>query len=323
MQTRKRVALAFLSLLLLLGIAGCQTADLAETSTTPSHNAELSATMVPDIDLDLYVYINQGSPASIPKDITGTPFDIVAESLSLWGIADDDGFTLGGGLTTDSENHAAMIADLVPSQEGIWVAPLGSTIYFVEESGSAAEKLEDAISHKAFKTYDDKKALAEVALLPDGGTAVRAATAIATPSDALVHLLANSVSTEDSQLIETMFKWAHIQVVTAGLYSSQPIDVIQTARNVDNGSIWNSELGVVASVKSGLPGFIVSPIVVNFLEKSGYAKTDINGLSVYQGSLDTGGGQAVPVFIRVDGNRIFAAVSGDEAYARTLITGTK
>ena len=52
----------------------------------PKLGMELSSTLVPNTDFDVYVYFKQENPTTVPKEIIGTPSDVSVESLALWGI---------------------------------------------------------------------------------------------------------------------------------------------------------------------------------------------------------------------------------------------
>lgn len=296
---------------------GCQV-ERTQPSTTPTHS-ELSSTLVPNVNLDVYVYLKQDNPTTVPKDVINTPFDVVVESLALWGIPTEDDFILGGGLTLASATDATKIHAQIPSQAETWTTLSGRTIYFVQGSGVVAETLKAAISKNDFKYYDDQEALLEVALLPDGGTTKLAAVGIGKPSETLVKLIARNTAAEGSGMLNTVLTWARIQVITVGLYAPQQIDIAEIAQKIERGSIWESDLGILASVKSGLPGFVVSPIIKQFLGNAGYTETRLGELTFHKGSLDAGNGKTIPILVRIEGNRIFAAISGQESYAQTLI----
>ena len=109
-------------------------------------------------------------------------------------------------------------------------------------------------------------------------------------------------------------------MITVGLYAPQQIDATEIAQKIEHGTFWASDLGVLASIKSGLPGAIVSPIVKNMLGDAGYVEKTIGEVTLYKGSLDAGNDNTIPVLISIEGNRIYAAVSGQESYAQKLIT---
>ncbi|MFC2066345.1 hypothetical protein ACFLUO_04705 [Chloroflexota bacterium] len=311
-------SLLFLLIFIPIITVGCHE-EVAQPPATSTHS-ELSTTLVPNMNLDMYVYAKQDNPTIVPKEFIGATSDVVAESLSLWGIPTEDTIILGGGLTFTSGTDATKTHSQIPSQTEFWTKLSDRTIYFVQGSGVIAENLKAAISKNDFKYYDDQEALPEIALLPNSEATTLAVVGIVKPSEVLMKMIADNISPEYSDMINTLLTWARLQVIAVGLYAPQQIDVAEIAQKVERGSIWESDLGILALIKTGLPGFVTGPIVKNILKSSGYVETTINELTLYKGSLDAGSGNTVPILIRIEGNRIYATVSGQESYAWALIT---
>jgi len=320
LKNNRWLVTAFLCILISTPIiaVGCQQ-EVIQIPTTLIHS-DLSTTLVPNIDLDMYVYARQENPTTVPKGLIGTSLDVVAESLALWGIPTEDTIILGGGLTFSHATNAAKIHAQISDQAEIWTKLTDSTIYFVHGSGNVAETMKAAISNNNFKQYDNQDALLEVTLLPDTGTAKLAAIGIVIPSESLTALIAETINPEYSGIVNTLFTQAKLQVLVVGLYAPQQIDVAEITRKIESGSIWESDIGILATIKSGLPGLVVSPIVKNILDNAEYIETTIDEITFYKGSLDVGNDKAIPILIRIEGNRVFVSVSGQESYARTLIT---
>ncbi len=314
------LTMGLLSLLVFASIiiVGCQK-EVTQSIAT-STRSDISTTLVPDIDLDMYVYIKQDNPTTVSKDLVGISFDVVAESLALWGTPTEDAFILGGGLTFTSTDDAAKTHAQISGETETWTKLSDRTIYFVQGSGIVAETMKAAISNNNFKQYDDQNALLEVALLPDSVTTKLAAIGIVIPSETLTELIAKNISPEYSGIVNTLLTQARLQVVAVGLYAPQQIDLTEITQEIERGSIWKPDFGILALIKSGLPGFIVSPIVKYALDNTGYVETTIGELTLYKGSLDVGNGKDIPILISVEGNRIYATVSGQESYAQTIIT---
>lgn len=70
---------------------------------------ELAATRVPNLDLDVYLYHNQGSPTTVPKDLTGSSMDISVDSLAIWGIINANTYALGEALTFNNVDDAKLL----------------------------------------------------------------------------------------------------------------------------------------------------------------------------------------------------------------------
>jgi hypothetical protein len=89
---------------------------------------------------------------------------------------------------------------------------------------------------------------------------------------------------------------------------------------MSDNTIWDEDLGVIASVNSAFPGAVVSPIASRLLENGGYSKGKLGNLDVYKTYLDGGNSRNIPLLINVDGNHVFASSALKESYAETLMT---
>jgi len=324
-NTKLKTKLFILVLCLLIATpitgTGCQEEVRQPTAPSPS---VLSTTLVPDGPLDVYLYAKQSSPTTIPAKMIEVSQDVSLESLAIWGVPAEDDFALGFALTLTSDSEASIVYDEITLEEYGWKKLSGDTIYLVQGSGTAAESLKTTISNNDFKYYDDSESLKAVALLPDGGTTKLAAVALVKPSDALIDFITKAANTEGSDLINIVLNLVNLKVAVSGLYSPNQIDVAEIAEVTDiGGGIHNLDLGLLVLVKSGLPGFIVEFATEKFLTRYQFTESKLDELTVYKGSWDTHDGEAVHVLVRVEGSHLFAAVSGQEAYAETLITSVQ
>jgi hypothetical protein len=318
---KTKLLLLVLGLLIWAPMVGAGWREEVEQPPAPSP-AALSSTLVPNMPLEVYLYARQSHPTTIPAKMMDMPQDIVVDSLAIWGVQVDDIFALGIGLTLTDAGEASRVYPEISLEEDGWKKLSGKTIYVVKGSGPAAESLKTAISKDDFKYYDDSEALKAVAALPGGGATKLAAVAVAKPSKALIGLATKKAAPERLDMIDTMLKLANLKVIAGGLYSPHEIDVQQMAEVMNEGrSIHDLDLGFLVSLKSGLPGSIVRPAAEYFLTESEFVKTSLGEFTVYQGSFDIQDGLAVPALVRIEGNRVFLAVSGQESYAKTLIAG--
>jgi hypothetical protein len=295
--------------------AGCESPVISGTIAS-----ELAATMVPDVNLDIYLYIKQEGPTTVPKDLINSPTDIKVDSLAIWGLINDTTYSIGGALTFTNAGDASNVYSQLPEQADIWSKLSDRTIYLVRGSGGPTESLKSAISNNNFKHYDDSKALSEVALMPYGSPTKPAAVGIIKPGQAAVNLLKPYIDAKTAATIDSILTWAKPQVIVIGLYAPQQIDIADIAQRVKNNTIWHVDLGVAASINSAFPGFIVSPIATRMLDNNGYTKVNVGNLTVYKVSLDVGNGRTIPVLINVDSNHVFVTASWNESYAQTIMT---
>ena len=329
MKTRLTTKLHIALIVLLIAVPiigmGCEGGEEGGLPASPSPS-ELSSTLVPNVPLDVYVYARQDSPTEIPAKMIGVPDDIAVESWATWGLfpadAPFDDSAIGMGLTLSSAEDASNLYERIILKEDGWKMLSGNTIYLVHGSGDAAELMRTAISDNDFRYYDDKEALEAAASLPGGGTTKPAAIALAKPSEGLIGFLAKDTDPEDLDKISMILKLVNLKVVAVGLYSPHHIDIAEMAETMDaGGTIFDLDLGLMLLVKSGYPGFLVEPAVGKFLTESDFIETSLGGATIFRGSWETEDG-AIPVLVRIEGNRIFAAVAGQESYAETLIAST-
>ena len=297
---------------------GCQEAE--RQPPTESAQGKFLSALVPNTPLDLYIYSKQDSPTRIPVEMVGASSDISVDSLAVWGVPAEDNFAFGMGITLTSASDASELYGEITLEKDGWKTLSGNTIYLVYGSGAAAESLKAAISNNDFKPYDDNECLKAVATLPGGGETKLAVIALTKPSKALIGFMTQDADPEALGMIDMILKLVNLKVIAAGLYSPRQIDIAEIAEVMENnGSIAELDLGLLILVKSGLPGFLLKPAIEKFLEESEFTETNLGELTLYRGSWNTDG-DSIRVLIRIEGNYVFAAVSGQESYAETLIT---
>jgi len=298
---------------------GCEEEE-GQRFTSPLSD-ELSSTLVPNTELDIYIHVEQDETTTLPADVIDMPFDVVAESLAIWGVPEEDGLVFGGSLVLASADQASQLYDEIRSEVDLWSKLSDNNIFFVEDSGIVTEKLKTIISENDFKYYDDEKSLQVVALLPNGESTEVAAIAIAEPSKAVVGRITEYADVELSALTNLGLRVARLEIVVAGLYSPHQIDVADIERLAElDSSVWESTLGLLIIAKFGFPGFIVQPIVKRFLSQYEFSETTLGELTLYKRFFDADGDKDISVLIRIEGSYVFIAISGQESYTQTLIT---
>ena len=319
-----KLLIPFLVLLLATPIIGVGCQEAERQPPTESARSELSSTLVPNTPLDLYIYSRQDSPTRIPAEMVDASSDINVDSLAVWGVPVADDFAFGMGITLTNASDASGLYGEITMEEDGWKRLSGNTVYLVYGSGAAAESLKAAISNNDFKPYDDNECLKAVATLPSGGETKLAVIALTKPSTALIGFMTQDADPEALGMIDMILKLVNLKVIAAGLYSPRQIDIAEIAEVMENdGRITDLDLGALVLVKSGLPGFLLKPALEKFLEEAEFTETILDGLTLYRGTWDIGEGDSILVLVRIEGNYVFAAVSGQESYAETLITSIK
>jgi hypothetical protein len=295
----------------------------SEKKNTGGIATTLAATLVPDVNLDVYIYIKQLTGTTVPRSLIGLAIDIQIDSLAIWGVIDKDVYSIGGILNFPNASEASNLYSQLPQRSDNWTKLVGSSIYVVQGSGVPAERLKEAINNNTFKAYDDSNALRQVAAMPYSDSIKPEAICIVKPSQASIDILKQYVDTKTVNTVQSIYTWAKPQRIVVGLYSPETIDIADLERKINNKTISDSDLCIVASANSGFPGFIVNPIATRLLKNEGLTKIIFGDLTEYQASINIGNGQSIPALLNVAGNRVFATVSGNEPYAQTLMSNIK
>jgi hypothetical protein len=322
MKNQKLAVIIPLTVLLLvmpLVGSGCE----GETAPPAPAVTELAKTMVPNLPLDVYLYVKQEQPTRLSADTFGLPVDMEVVSLAFWGVAQEDEVGFGAGLTLSSARQAKDIYQQVSSGLEGWSKLSGNTIYFVYGSGTAARSLRKAIEADDFKPYDDADGLEAAAALPATGGKV-AALALVKPSEQLIGALAGDVDEDGRKLINLALKLIRLKVIAAGVYAPGQVDVAGLMAQAEAyGVSSDRDLGILAMVQSGLPGFMVKPAVEKLLDEQDFSPTETGEYKLYRRPWATGDGGTTHVIIRVEGSKVFIAVSGRESYAEKLISSVE
>ena len=316
----KRLSVLFLVLTVLCSFlaVGC----LGDTEQFPVSSADkFAALLVPDTNLELYAYAKQDRPTIIPAKIVNLSHDIKVESLAIWGLPSDKNLVFGAGLTFASSSDATETYSSINFEKNGWKVLLDNKIYIVRGTGAAAESLKAAILNNSFKYYTNGNVLQAVAMLPRGGRTKMVAIGVAKPSNQVLEFTAGYIGKKNFEQVNKVLKLLNPEVVIGGLYSPHQINIAKAVEVFEKGSGADAlDVGMLILIKSGLPGFVVSPGVKSTLKDYGFAEAQIGEFTLYKGSWSAPDGSTIPIIVRIEGNHIFAAISGQEAYAQTLIT---
>ena len=159
----------------------------------------------------------------------------------------------------------------------------------------------------------------QVSAMPYSDSIKPVAICIVRPSQASIDILKQYVDLKTVNTVQSIYTWAKPQVIVVGLYP-EIVDIADVEREIKNKTLSDTDLCVVASANSVLPGFIVSPIATRLLRNEGLTKIIFGNLTEYQTSINIGNSQSIPALLNVAGNRVFATVSGNESYAQTLMS---
>lgn len=280
---------------------------------------EFAALLVPDTNLELYVYIKQEGPTMIPAKIINMPYDVKVESMALWGLPSDKSLVFGAGFTFANANDAAEIYSRIILEENTWKSLHDNKIYIIQGKGAAAESLKSAILNNGFKYYTNGDVLKAVAMMPRIGRTKIVAIGVAKPSEQILDFATDLIGKENFSQVSRILKLLSVDMLIGGLYSPHQINVSKAVEMFEKGNSASAlDVGMLVLIKSNLPAFVVEPITKNLLIEYGFTEVGVSEFIIYKGVWSVPGGD-IPVLIRVEDNYIFAAISGQEAYAETLI----
>jgi hypothetical protein len=316
----KKLFVSTLAVLILFPVlvVGC----FGEVGQLPGSSTDkLSAILVPDTNLELYIYAKQERSTIIPAEIINMPHDIKVDSLAIWGLPSDEDLVFGAGLTFATADDASEIYAGVVSEKDSWKILRDNKIYVVRGSGVAAESLKSAILNNDFKYYDNANVLEAITMLPREGRTKMIALAVAKPSKQVLDFAEGYIGNENFEQISDILKLLNPDVVIGGIYSPHQINVAKAVEVFQKGvGVSTLDVGILVLVKSTLPGFVVSPVAKNLLVDRGFTEEKFSEFSVYQGVWVAPDNSKISILARIENNQIFVAVSGQEAYAQTLIT---
>ena len=300
-------------------ITGC-TSDLEQFQGVSS-TSDFSVLRVPDTDLDVYVYAKQRNLTTVPADLLNMSHDIQVESLAIWGVPGEEGMAFGMGLIFNDEDTAKVIHDLIRNDSDLWKWIRGNNLYVVQGAGSSADSLKTAIQNNDFKVYNNTKLIEAANMLPKSIRAKLIAIAMMEPSSQLMDFIATNVSPGTVEEMNEVLQLADLELLIAGLYSPHEINISRAMEVVQgDGNLAKLDMGLLVAIKSGLPGFLVEPRVKDLLIEQGLEEVQTEEFTLFKGVWSNPYANDIPVIARIEGNYVFITVSGQMAYAETLIT---
>lgn len=313
-------ALTVLVIIVPLLLCGCDEDESSSGKIIDS--GSLYAPLVPNTEIDLLVFGKQDEPTRIPARMIDAMRDIDVDSISVWGVPSGDDFAIGIGITLATAGEASRVYQAINAEADAWTYLNGNAIYMVEGTGEAATELKTAIQEEDFRTYDDAEFQTAIAKLPPNTTdANLVGIAVAAPTSNMIAFASESENDEGTMsMINLALNMLNLQVIAGGFYSEEKIDIAEIDEMLEQDkdlSLINA--GAVALIKSGIPGLILEPAVEEILKQQEFSETTIDGTTVFVGYGDNDEGENVVIIVRVEGNSIFASVSGNRSYAENLI----
>ena len=315
----KKIPMTFvLSILLIVSGVGC----VGGMEQLPfSNTGTFSALLVPDTNLEFYVYAKQERPTIVPAAIINLSHDVKVDSIAIWGLPSDKALVFGADLTFTTAQDASYIYALIETEKDIWKLLRDNKIYVVRGVGKSAETLKSSISTNNFKRYSNENVLESVAMLPRGDRTKIIALAVAKPTDQVLDFVSAYIGPRDFEQVKTLLRILNPEVIMGGLYSPHQINVAKAINIFEKGGNPASlDAGLLMSIRSGFPGFITSTLASNILRDYDFVESRLADFVVYKGFWSSPGDVMIPVLVRIENNYIFVSVSAQEEYAKVLLT---
>jgi hypothetical protein len=315
----KNLLILLVALFPLLALFSCQSG--LDQFQNVSSTSDFAVSLVPNTNIDVYLYAKQTSLTTIPSALLNTPTDIQVESLAIWGVQGDKNMTFGMGLTFSSGQAAADMYNSARSSADSWKFLRRNNVYVVTGSGGNTEQLKTAILKDDFKTYKNSSLFEAANWLPKSVRANMIGVAAIKPGKQITSFFMDKLNFGSFAKFDEISKLANIDMVIVGLYSPHQINIARALQVIKgDGKVADIDLGLAIAFKSNLPGLLVTQRMKDALMQQGLAETKIAGLTVYKGYWNNTYTQPVPVCARVQDQYLFLTLSGQENYAETLIT---
>ncbi len=285
---------------------------------------QVSEHLVPDVSLDVYVYLEQDRPTVVPAGTLEISRDAEVVSMSIWGVPyENSDFSFGGALNFTNRDQAASVYAGMHVDADTWLKLDGSTIYVVNGTGAAAATLRTALDNGKFKRYDDGDGLSAAAQLPDGGGDDMVAIALVRPSEALIYFLTQDADDDTVDMVTGILALIQLKTAAVGAYASHYVDGEQITAITGGGGIQDSGLSVLAIVSASLPGVIVSPLVENFLPEQGFSVETRSEVKVFLKEQAMEGGGVMHLAVSIDGSRLVVGTAADRSKSLELVLGAR
>jgi hypothetical protein len=312
--------IAFLLVLCIFSIPGF--GCLGDVEQIPFSNAgSLSALLVPDTNLEFYVYAKQDRPTIVPATIINLSHDVKVDSLAIWGMPSDKELAFSAGLTFTTPKDASEIYTSIETEKNSWKLLRDNKIYIVKGVGKASETLKTSITNNNFVRYTNESVLQSVAMLPRGDRTKMIALAVARPSQQVLDFASEYIGIKDFEQVNKILKLLNPEIVMGALYSPHQINVAKAVGVFEKGGNPASlDAGGLFLIKSGFPGFITNTAVSNILCDYGFKESRLADFTVYKGFWTAPGDNAIPVLVRIESNYVFVSISAQEQYAQIMLT---
>ena len=260
-------------------IAACGDQAKLGDSALPPGFAESG---IPSVRINAYGYADAGAPMCVPMSAFGDPDDgsdciTALRVVSLVNDPTSDYATLTEfAAEAIAERAADIAAGNIAGKPDHWVHVIGSSVALGRSEGAWGDEVIDAWTSGAGAAIEkqDSGVWEALRLFPEQPPAAPVAAGfVRNVADLMDHLL-------DSTGVGLPGLADGLSLVRVGsvAYVVYADEVSTLPEAPSRGALRELDAGVLAAAQSGYPGFIVDMMFSNFVEQSGLAEVDVDGV---------------------------------------------
>jgi hypothetical protein len=311
------ISCLFFILFCFIGMAGCST--VGGITDVPLLPAGFSSTNIPDVSLSAYIYVNQGSPIAVSKDILPITIkqqitsDISVQYVQLW--AGSDVNSIGGSVNVGNTSTAQNISKLISSYKlPVWSMVNGNVIYAANtDTGRWTASLKNALSQNIMINPSTKYAdvAADFYNFPTNPDSNPFAAGYIDLNSGLVDSISAKSGVSLSQYISGL-KSAGISRLCFVAYGLQNASISSKTLNVNYLNSFKS--GVLVLGRSAYPDIALSLFFNDAMSNAGFKKYAADTIELYRYTTN-----GIEILIARNGNIIYAAAAQTKETAEKLI----
>ena len=313
-----------------IGLLGAACAGIPDRSgNNPALPAGFGA-VVPNADIQVYTYINQGEPfAFSPTDeeleippIEGYPTEAKVDSLAFWASFAGESPVIGIRADFVDERLVPLIKDMLESDgthEDAWFLEQGDVLYTVLGSGDVAASYQQVITDGDFVTLEElsSEAWNSILALPENPPMPPVAVGYIDIAEAAMNQIVGKVEEnfgDNSSALERLKPLIERAGVRNGVFAFYGEELPSIAGGVGLNDVDGLSFSGLVILDSSVPSFILSFIFDVVLSGAGLEEIDLDGTSAYMPPIDD-----FAVLLAHEGSTILISVASDQAKAEGLL----
>lgn len=310
----KLICLVAVLTLSVINLASCGASPSTPAAAAPLLPQGFMSAQVPNVALDGFVYIDQGTPFTFsPPNSSDQRPQVTVNSALVW--LGPDVNTAGGEANFASPADAqAVNTDIGSGGVPVWSLVNGSTLYSVVKSPSTwTSSLETAITNQQFVSITASAPnLANMfTYFPSNPGLTPFAAGFIDLTTGPINSISNLVSSPITGYISDL-QMAQISNLSFIAYSGKPLTLPATTLGPTD--ITSLQLGVLAVGVSGYPSAVISTLFGSEITGAGFTSYTASGVNIYQYQAGT-----ITILVASKGNVIYVSLAQSKDLAQTLL----